>query len=85
MVLDENDCVSRGGKRMNTAQLGGRLSGTFPVYRLRVQIPQLGFDRRIFALGVPSVPASDGIACFRFLNQFTYGNFGDPGQFGLER
>jgi hypothetical protein len=26
----------------------------------------------------------DGIACFRFLNRFTYGNFGDPGQFGLE-
>jgi hypothetical protein len=26
----------------------------------------------------------DGIACFRFLNRFTYGNFGDPNQFGLE-
>ena len=24
------------------------------------------------------------IACFGFLNRFTYGNFGDPSQFGLE-
>ena len=27
----------------------------------------------------------DGIACFGFLNLFTYGNFGDPALFGLER
>ncbi|HUY31727.1 MAG TPA: hypothetical protein VMV69_03030 [Pirellulales bacterium] len=26
----------------------------------------------------------DGVACFGFLNRFTYGNFGDPHQFGLE-
>jgi hypothetical protein len=25
-----------------------------------------------------------GIACFRFLNRFTYGNFGDADLFGLE-
>ena len=24
------------------------------------------------------------LACFAFLNRFTYGNFGDPSQFGLE-
>ena len=36
-------------------------------------------------VGVPSVPPGfDGIACFPFLNRFTYGNFGDSGQFGLE-
>jgi hypothetical protein len=36
-------------------------------------------------VGVRSVPAGfDGIACFAFLDRFTYGNFGDPGQFGLE-
>jgi len=29
-------------------------------------------------------PGFDGTACFGFLNRFTYGNFGDPGQFGLE-
>jgi hypothetical protein len=25
-----------------------------------------------------------GLACFRFLNRFTYGNFGAPERFGLE-
>jgi hypothetical protein len=85
LILDENDCLSCGGKRMTSVQIGGRLSGLFPIYRLRVQIPQLGFDRRLRVAGVPSVPSGlDGIACFRFLNQFTYGNFGDPGLFGLE-
>jgi len=29
-------------------------------------------------------PGFDGLACFCFLIRFTYGNFGDPGQFGLE-
>ncbi|MBI3412163.1 MAG: hypothetical protein HY040_27855 [Planctomycetes bacterium] len=28
--------------------------------------------------------AFDGIACFSFLNRFHYGNFGNPGSFGLE-
>ena len=26
----------------------------------------------------------DGIAGFRFLNRFTFGNFGNPSEFGLE-
>jgi hypothetical protein len=26
----------------------------------------------------------NGIAGFRFLNQFTYGNFGNPAEFGVE-
>jgi hypothetical protein len=26
----------------------------------------------------------EGIACFRFLNRFTYGNFAGADQFGLE-
>lgn len=58
----------------------------FPsTYLIRVQVPRLGFDRNVRVVGVPSLPAGfDGIACFRFLNRFTYGNFGDPSQFGLE-
>jgi hypothetical protein len=37
------------------------------------------------AVDVPAVPAGlDGLAGFRFLNRFSHGNFGDPGQFGLE-
>ncbi|MCE9530057.1 MAG: hypothetical protein K8T89_02800 [Planctomycetes bacterium] len=83
-VLDENDCVVYGGKRVVSVQLRGFYTGVFPLYRLRVQIPQLGFDRRIRVIGVPAVSALEGIACFRFLNRFTYGNFGDSSQFGLE-
>ena len=65
--------------------LGGSYTGSFPTYGLPVSIPALGFQDDLHAVGVSSVPAGfDGIACFRFLNRFTYGNFGDPGQFGLE-
>jgi hypothetical protein len=50
-----------------------------------VQVPALGFSQFVRAVGVPSPPAGfDGIACFGFLNRFSYGNFGDAGQFGLE-
>jgi hypothetical protein len=52
---------------------------------LKVQVPSLGFVHNLRAVGVPSVPAGfDGIACFRFLNRFHYGNFGDPSHFSLE-
>ena len=60
-------------------------TGLFPLYRIRVEIPRLGFSRGISVIGVPTPPTSlDGIACFRFLNRFTYGNFGNAGEFGLE-
>jgi hypothetical protein len=37
------------------------------------------------AVGVPNAPKGlDGIAGFRFLNRFTYGNFGNALEFGLE-
>lgn len=50
-----------------------------------VQIPTLSFDRQVRAAAVPAFPAGfDGVAGFRFLNRFTYGNFGDPTRFGLE-
>jgi hypothetical protein len=42
-------------------------------------------DRQVRAAAVPAFPAGfDGVAGFRFLNRFTYGNFGDPTRFGLE-
>jgi hypothetical protein len=57
--------------------------------RQRLQVGQtvivadLEQNRR--AVGVPAVPPGfDGLVCFSFLNRFTYGNFGDPSQFGLE-
>ncbi len=85
LILDEDDCLLCGGSPLQSIMLGGAYAGSFPTYGLPVRLPALGFDRNLRAVGVPSVPAGfDGIACFGFLNRFTYGNFGDPGQFGLE-
>jgi hypothetical protein len=84
-ILDEADCQLCGGIPLRPVKLAGAYAGVFPVYALLVQLPARGFVQSLRAVGVPSIPAGfDGIACFRFLNRFTYGNFGDPGQFGLE-
>jgi hypothetical protein len=85
LILDEDDCLLCGGNPLQAVTLGGAYAGSFPTNALRVRLPALGFDQNLRAVGVPSVPAGfDGIACFSFLNRFTYGNFGDPSQFGLE-
>ena len=83
--MDEDDCLTCGGKSTGTVRLGGAYSGAFPLYNVRIVIPLIGFDDRIRVVGVPTLPAYfDGIAGFRFLNRFTYGNFGDRSQFGIE-
>jgi hypothetical protein len=85
LILAEADCLACVGIPAQPITLGGAYVGTFPVYQLPVQIPALGFAQDLWAVGVPSVrPGFDGIACFRLINQFHYGNFGDPGIFGLE-
>ena len=85
ILLDETDCLLCGGKPTQIISLTGALAGPFPLYILRIRIPLLGFDDNVAAIGVPNLPMSlDGIACFRFLNRFTYGNFGNAGEFGLE-
>jgi hypothetical protein len=85
LLLDEQDCRDCGGPQIRFVVLGGAYAGSFPVYLLRVQVPGLAFDQEIPVVGVPRTPSGfDGIACFRFLNRFTYGNFGDPNGFGLE-
>ena len=85
LILDENDCLRCSGNLLQPLTLGGAYTGSFPTYALSVRLPALGFDRPLTAIGVTSVPVGfHGIACFSFLNQFTYGNFGDPGRFGLE-
>jgi hypothetical protein len=85
LILDEDDCLLCSGVPDVSVGLGGAYSGVFPTYDLPVQIPALGFDQPLLAVGVPSLPAGfDGIACFPFLSRFTYGNFGHPDQFGLE-
>lgn len=85
LILEELDCLLGGGLPHPTISLGGAYNGSFPTYDLPISIPALGFNRIVRVVGVPSAPAGfDGIACFRFLSRFTYGNFGDPSQFGLE-
>lgn len=85
LVLDEQDCLACGGFPCPPVSLGGAYTGNFPVYLLQVQVPSLGFDHHVRAIGVPHVPIGlNGIACFRFLNRFSYGNFGDARHFALE-
>ena len=85
LILSDADCQLCGGNPGQNVSLGGAYSGSFPVYFVRLQIPALNVNQYVAAVGVPAAPAGfDGIACFRFLNQFTYGNFGNRNQFGLE-
>lgn len=85
LLLHEGDCLRCGGIPLRPVTLGGAYIGAHRVYLIQVRIAQLGFDRAVRAVGVPSPPTGcDGIACFRFLSRFTYGNFGDHLQFGLE-
>jgi hypothetical protein len=85
LLLEESDCLLCGGQPLRAVGLGGAYRGPYNLYSLRVQVPALGFDQAIPVAAVPvNVPGFDGLACFRFLNRFTYGNFGDPSLFGLE-
>jgi hypothetical protein len=85
LVLDENDCLQSGAILIDHIELGGAYSGVFPIYLVNVRIPQLNFDEPVPVVGVSHVPEGfDGIAGFRFLNQFNYGNFGNPDYFCLE-
>lgn len=85
LLLPEDDCLRCGGIPAHPVILGGAYTGAFPVYVVRIQIPPLSFDHHLRGAAVPASPAGfDGIACFRFLNRFAYGKFGDQSQFGLE-
>jgi hypothetical protein len=85
LLLIEQDCINFGAAPSRSVHLGGAYSGLFSIYLVRIQIPAIGFDGNLPVVGVQSVPSGcEGIACFRFLNRFHFGNFGDPDQFGLE-
>ena len=85
LLLEDQDCLSCGGTLIGSIRLGRAYTGPFPLYTIRIHIPELGFDKNVPAAGIANPPPGfRGSACFRFLNRFTYGNFGDPGQFGLE-
>jgi hypothetical protein len=87
LLLEETDCVLCDGTLTQTVTvtLGGSYAGSYPLYLMRVELPTLHFDHDILVVGVPTVPIGiDGIACFPFVNRFTYGNFSDRNAFGLE-
>jgi hypothetical protein len=87
LILLEADCRRLGSIVEGTIQLGGALPGGFPTYWMAVTIPELQFAGMCRVASVPTLslpPTFQGIACFRFLNRFTYGNLGDPNRFGLE-
>jgi hypothetical protein len=88
LILSTSDCQRYMGLQSGyEVALGGAIVGAYPIYAIRIEIPMLSWSRRVQAVAVPDTacPAGfDGVACFRFLNLFTYGNFGDQRQFGLE-
>jgi hypothetical protein len=86
-VLGEHDARLYGAGSAGSLQLGGAFTGAFPAVWCHVSVPGVGFASLCVAFAVPSarLPRNlAGISCFRFLNRFTYGNFGDSGVFGLE-
>jgi hypothetical protein len=87
LILLESDCWLCGNPLPLLMELtGAHAGGPYHLFRVCVQIPALAFDAEVDAVGVPAVPYGfRGVAGFRFLNRFDYGNFGNPAQFGLER
>jgi len=84
LVLSEDDCISCGGNPGQSVTLGGAYVGSFPVFVLRVRVDALGFDQYVRAVAVSLPPVDfEGLACFRFLNRFAYGNFGESSSFGF--
>ena len=87
LILLESDCWSFGNPSGSFMHLtGAHAGGPYWLFHVRVQIPALSFATSLTAVGVPAVPDGfRGVAGFRLLNRFDYGNFGNPAQFGLER
>ena len=85
VVLGETDCRACSGRPFGTISLRGAFQGNHLVYMVRLRVAQLKFDRYVRAVAAPSLPPGlDGIAGFRFLSQFTYGNLGGRDTFGSE-
>ena len=85
LILHQDDCRQCGGILVFQVQLGGAYSGMFPVSMVDVRISALNFDEPVPVVGVTDLPPNfDGLAGFKFLNHFDYGNRGDPGGFTLD-
>jgi hypothetical protein len=88
LIVRASDCQRYMGLRSSDdVVLGGAIIGTYPIYAVQMEIPALAVARRVRVAAVSDTacPAGmDGIACFRFLSSFAYGNFSNRRQFGLE-
>ena len=87
LVLSDADARRFSAGSAGTLRLGGAFSGEFPAHWFHASIPALAWAEFCLAVVIPGslLPSElQGIACFRFLNRFSYGNFGDPDRFGLE-
>jgi hypothetical protein len=86
LILLESDCWLCGKPSGYVIPLSGAHSGHHLLFEIRVQIPALAFDDLLSAVGVHAVPSGfRGVAGFRLLNRFDYGNFGNPAHFGFNR
>lgn len=87
LILTEGDCQLLNHGDVSPITLSGAFAGTFSTFYVHAAIPALGTSHTLVAVAVPAGRFSlgiDGIAGFRFLNTFHYGNFGDGTQFCLE-
>ncbi len=86
LALSVEDVARCGGIFRGYVGAGGAIEGNFKVYAVDTLIPDLNLVSLVNVMAVPAetLPAGlQGIACFRLLNSFTYGNFGNPAEFGL--
>jgi hypothetical protein len=85
LLLDEADCILCDGTHTQMVGLGGAFTGLHPLYVMHIELPLLQFAHDLHVVGIATPPVGfDGIACFPFLNRFTDGNFGNPGEFALQ-
>lgn len=85
LVLREEDCELCGGRPSQAVNLRGAYDGAHWVYLVHVRIPIIGQNLHVRAVGAKAAPPGlDGIACYRFLSNFTFENFGVREQFGIE-
>ncbi len=87
LILSQRDGKQFGQRWVGNAQGGGFVRGNFEIQLVPIVIPAVNVSRLAAALLIPAneLPQGlNGIAGFRLLNAFSYGNFGDPKRFGLE-
>lgn len=87
IVLSHADIARFSMEESGSVGVSGALQGRLQVHKVQLQISALSINRYVSALSAPAsslLMGLDGIAAFRFLNSFSYGNFGSASEFGLE-